>query len=204
MDDTPEGTAGAGKPALQAAHPPRPADAVLDRRRALLRAAASSAPLVVGLAPNAAGAAASAYRGALEDANATPAGQCTFGVEDTWIRKPISVHVGEIWFKPNSPEQRQVHPLVYALGTPGAFTYYALDAADLSKKGRVVTLGSDESFVDQGANTICALVLFNEDGYDEAGTWPATDAHEFGLQALHASSWTSLGRGPVPYTCTGC
>lgn len=180
-------------------------DATVARRRTLLRAAASSAPFLAGLAPNAALAQGSAFRAATMDGTIAPA--AATDTHDGWMRAPARygrVTVGQ------GANSATVYPNVIFVGN----AYYTVDVPfDVGAKGTLVTLTNGQTFQDGEAVTKLVLVLFGKlpgNGYGEAGKWPQfaypeLDARfESALQGLHCSSWTSAaGGGAPPYQCSG-
>lgn len=180
-------------------------DATVARRRALLRAAASSAPFLAGLAPNAALAQSSAFRAATLDGTVAPA--AATDTHDGWMRGPA--RYGRITAS-SSTNSATVYPNVIFVDN----AYYAVGVPfNVGVKGLPITLNGNETFQDGEAVTKLVLVLFGKlagNGYGEAGKWPQfaypeLDARfESPLQGLHCSSWTSAAGGTAPpYQCSG-
>lgn len=183
-----------------AAMPKEGGDGPVARRRALLRAAAASAPLLAGLAPNTALAQSSAFRAAEQDARVAPA--AAVDTHDGWMR--FSASYGKVTA---SQEANSATKAAHVFQIDGML--YEVDAPfDVRTKGEVLTLGGNETF--QPAGNKLVLVLFGSDGsgsYQEIGKWPQyAYPDSVGLlspaQGLHCSSWTSFaGSGTAPYQC---
>ncbi|MFO1196333.1 MAG: hypothetical protein U1E86_05085 [Burkholderiaceae bacterium] len=155
----------------------------VNRRQALLKAAARGVPVLVGAVPGAALAASSAFRAAERDKAQHPALEVASA--DGWMRKKA------LKGKLKRGSNIVVDP-VYKIGD----TYYR-------SNGTVIAFVTPPTtFVDETTVYLLGLFQVSDAGVTNAGVWPVTQRTD--LQGLHCSSWSSISPNTAaPYSCTG-
>lgn len=178
------------------------------RRQALLRSAAASAPLFMALAPGAAMAAASAHHGAANDAVERPPGYRETSDKDGWIR--VTVPYGPLTEK-DAPTDINLG-IAYRLvpGDASSGTVWVPNASfPNTVEGTSYTFDNSNSSNGSRHWSVTGyrlvLVLFAIDSQTQLGYWPQYVPFDATRQALHCSSWSSIGPDTVyPASFTGC
>lgn len=191
--DGPQGLAG-GSPT------PHAEQAMAARRRLLLRAAASSAPVVMGLIPGTGQAASSAFRLADADAQRTPAGYIPAGGTDDakWLR--VDAKTYKIVDADNGKDISNYTSLFYVNNKYYQWTTSTAAGVDVTStvvsmlaetKGNGASTKLAYARVETGS--VLVLRLFDECSLSDSGkVWPEASTVGTTLQGLTVSAWTSV------------